>query len=63
MICIDCLNVCWNIGCMGRPLCDNCWNFVHPDNPRPLCEFCLITFTIFEVVEEIDSEKIWLSIR
>lgn len=63
MICIDCLKPCWHIGCMGLSLCDNCWNFVYPDQTRPLCEFCKMFFTIFEVVEEIDSEKVWMELR
>lgn len=63
MICIDCLNPCWNIGNFGRPLCCDCNNFVHPNNTRPLCDFCKDFYVPFEIVEEIDSEKIWKIVR
>lgn len=63
MICIDCLNPCWTIGSIGRPLCCDCHNFVNPENTKKLCEFCKKFYKPFEIVQEIDSEKQWLLMR
>jgi hypothetical protein len=62
MICIDCLKICEAIGCMGKPLCCNCRNFVL-QKELDKCQFCKDWFKEFEVVQEIDSEKIWLLMR
>jgi len=64
MICIDCLNPCEAIGCMGMALCCDCSNFVFRNQKRSLCKFCKMFYKPFEVIpKELDSKKIWMALR